>query len=534
MVRRCLKGLYACFVIALWCIAFVALMEGVAFVYQLRMERANPLIAAYRAGQPLPASDCFPEITPVKVLLPSAVGGWNTHPMPFKTDISLEQVLAWGPVHVGLDQETQLARRMSFAKLSTDAREMYARLGKEMVLVFNTKRRIHRVYGSDKFFFEDIQYLLFRAAIFHSGVVTSAYNALDAALKSGIPEHFQIYWPNPEAPAAILSAVCIPSTSEDIQNERAYMFVNLNPDEICVGPSGQLPETTRWIVPYYRFKANYSGAEYPGFQTNSLGFRDQERIVPKPEGVFRILCLGGSTTQEGDTNETTYPALLEAKLKAAFPDRVIEVVNAGIPGIATPLHLLRLSDYLDLQPDLVVLYLGINDVLLKYNTWITNCLSSRLRCSRMFFPSLTAPLLKAFVAYHREYMGINLQLMSLLFQQRGAAVAFVSVAWPHPETITGDERQYFNYQGQYTWEFPAFDLETYANYIRESNTVLKETAALVDGIYIPVGENLAGGTAVFVDFCHMTPKGIQAKTGIIFNGVKPLLERKFQKPDLNG
>jgi hypothetical protein len=44
---------------------------------------------------------------------------------------------------------------------------------------------------------------------------------------------------------------------------------------------------------------------------NSFGFRSPEIEVPKPEGKFRIVCVGGSTTNAGRTNDTTYPALLE-------------------------------------------------------------------------------------------------------------------------------------------------------------------------------------------------------------------------------
>ena len=50
-------------------------------------------------------------------------------------------------------------------------------------------------------------------------------------------------------------------------------------------------------------------------QMNSYGFRTHEFQVPKPEGMVRIICIGGSTTFAGRTNEDTYPALLEASLR---------------------------------------------------------------------------------------------------------------------------------------------------------------------------------------------------------------------------
>lgn len=533
MKRRFFKSIYVCLVAFLWCAAVVVFMEGAALVYQLRMERSNPLIAAYRAGQPLPESDSSLDVNAVDIFLPEEVGGWDTRPVPSAIDTSLEQALAWGPLHSGGGEERQ-AHRAAFFNLSPDARELYARLRKEMILVFSPDKRIIKVYGSDKFFFEGIQYVLFRVAICSSGIVSAVYNALDTALKSGQPETFSLYWPNPVEPMAVLSASCIPAPGGGENGGNGCVFVSLNPDEITTGPAGQLPEDSRWVVPHYRFKPNYAGSTHPGFTTNSLGFRDVERAVPKPEGMFRIVCVGGSTTQEGATNESTFPALLEARLRNVFPGKEIEVVNAGVPGIATPLHLLRLPDYLALEPDLVILHLGVNDTLLKYNTWLVNSLPAHLRSARMFFPSIGAPSLETFQDFHREYMGRNLALISFLFQRRGAAVAFASIAWPHLETITAKERQYYNYQGQYTWEFPAFNLDTYAKYIKESNLVLQDAAAAVDGIYIPVAENLRGGVSLFTDFCHMTPAGIEAKTEILFKAIRPILEKRFQEIQRTG
>ncbi|HOT49734.1 MAG TPA: hypothetical protein PLI07_02075 [Candidatus Hydrogenedentes bacterium] len=41
--------------------------------------------------------------------------------------------------------------------------------------------------------------------------------------------------------------------------------------------------------------------------TNSAGFRDDEIVLPKPPGIYRILCIGGSTTFERVRNDLTYP-----------------------------------------------------------------------------------------------------------------------------------------------------------------------------------------------------------------------------------
>lgn len=529
MRKRIVKSLWMILLIMLWGFVFVLFLEGAALLSQLRMEANNPLIAAYRAGQPLPALGVPITIAPVQVVLPDRLGGWDTHPEPFERDAAMEQVLDWGPGVSGLAMDTRNARRSAFFGLTSDAREAYARLRKELVLVFDGNRRLLRAYGSDKFFFEGIQWLLFRVAAYTSGIVPTVYDTVDAVLASGEEHYFSLSWPNSREPIALLSAACLPVKEEHESGEAAGVFIRLNPDEITAGPAGQVPEDSRWVVPHFRFKPRYQGTAHPGFTTNSQGFRDTERDVPKPEGTFRILCVGGSTTQEGDTNATTYPALLEARLREAFPEQDIEVLDAGIPGISTPCHLLRLSDYLMLEPDLVLLHLGVNDALLKYNVWVVNALPSRLRSARLFFPSLAAPSLETFRAFQREYMVYNLKLMSVLFQQQGAAMAFASIAFPEPNAIMDVERAYYTYQGQYTWQFPAFELGTYAQYIQENNALLKETASAVDGIYIPVAESLHGGTSLFTDFCHMTQAGIQEKAAVMFDALYPVLNQAFME-----
>lgn len=530
--QRAIRAAFICAACLLWIVAAGALLETAAMLHQIRMEHANPFIAAYRAGHPMPQTGTPLKVEPVPAIIPARVAGWDGRPAPFEADPSMERVFEWAALDSRMKDGERAARREAFAGLSPEARETYARLGKEMIIAFGQGRRMLAVYGSDKFLFEGIQRLLLRAVLFRKTIVQEVYAAVDNVCETGTSRSFSLYWPNAEAAEAILAAACIPAP-KDKEPEAAYVFVDLNPDDIALGPLGQLPEDSRWLNPHFRFKPNYSGAAHPGFTTNRLGFRDAERDVPKPAGVFRIVCIGGSTTQEGDTNDSTYPALLESRLREAFPGRVVEVIDAGIPGIATPTHLLRFSEYAALEPDLVIMHLGVNDTLLKYNTWLVNFPASRLRSARMFFPSLLAPSPECFIRFHREYMGKNMELMTLMFQRRGAAVAFASIAWPDPRSVTVHERRYYDYQGHYTWEFPAFSLDIYAKYIHASNDMVKNLAASLDAAYIPVAESLHGGAELFTDFCHMTQTGIAAKAEIMFNAIHPLVQRGMgEAPDV--
>ena len=86
-------------------------------------------------------------------------------------------------------------------------------------------------------------------------------------------------------------------------------------------------------------------------------------IVPEPlRGVRRIVCLGDSITQQGES-PGGYVWLLRRYLAALYPQQNIEVVNAGISGHKSTDMLGRFQrDVLDRKPDLVTISVGVNDV----------------------------------------------------------------------------------------------------------------------------------------------------------------------------
>lgn len=111
----------------------------------------------------------------------------------------------------------------------------------------------------------------------------------------------------------------------------------------------------QWMpTPGYSRQGNYH---------NSLGYRGREIEQPKPPSQFRIVLLGGSTTYGGAHRvENSYAYLLEKKLRQAGWSKV-RIINAGAPNWSTWESLLNLElRVLDLDPDAIVVYHGINDV----------------------------------------------------------------------------------------------------------------------------------------------------------------------------
>ena len=97
---------------------------------------------------------------------------------------------------------------------------------------------------------------------------------------------------------------------------------------------------------------------------NSLGYRGDEISMPKPDGQFRIACLGGSTTYTSEVNDyrKSYPYLLEKYLRAQGHSDVT-VINAGAGSWSSWESLINFElRVLDLDPDMIIVYHGINDI----------------------------------------------------------------------------------------------------------------------------------------------------------------------------
>lgn len=98
---------------------------------------------------------------------------------------------------------------------------------------------------------------------------------------------------------------------------------------------------------------------------NSLGYRGDEIQVPKPAGVYRIAALGDSTTYGVFSSyDQAYPAYLQQVLRSDYGYSQVEVVNGGVLGYASWNTLVNLElRVAALQPDLVIVYEGGNDVI---------------------------------------------------------------------------------------------------------------------------------------------------------------------------
>ncbi|NJL96072.1 MAG: hypothetical protein HC915_21240 [Anaerolineae bacterium] len=111
--------------------------------------------------------------------------------------------------------------------------------------------------------------------------------------------------------------------------------------------------------PYINYMLN---PDHP--EINSRGFRGPEIELPKPPGRYRIVALGGSTTYGFDlpTWELTFPGQLQRILREDYGYTNVDVINGGADLYTTWESLVNLQfRVLELEPDLIIIYHGVND-----------------------------------------------------------------------------------------------------------------------------------------------------------------------------
>jgi len=104
-------------------------------------------------------------------------------------------------------------------------------------------------------------------------------------------------------------------------------------------------------------------------QTNSLGFRDHEPVIPKLLGIKRIAVLGDSfVAAEQVPQNQVFTEQLETLLNQNSEETRWEVLNFGVPGTGTAdQHVRYLHHVHQCDPDIVILCFGMSTDLVDLN-----------------------------------------------------------------------------------------------------------------------------------------------------------------------
>ncbi len=288
-----------------------------------------------------------------------------------------------------------------------------------------------------------------------------------------------------------------------------------------------------WKVPWYEykknvgFKAKINNLDFQ-IRMNRYGFRTKDIAIPKPKGTYRIVCIGGSATVEGLTNDTTYPALLEKKLNTYFNSNRIEVLNCGISGIGAPHEWQKMPLYLQMEPDMLLEYNFVNDLCLGLlpRWWQKRPLWKRILTKSLFladmFPGYLIISKKDAEKDINSYIISSLEAISAAASQHNVKVVFCSFASPDIARLNKEEREYFHYTIRHFWK-AKISLKAYSDFVAIYNACLEQLCKKHGLQFIAVGKYLSGGSDYFVDIAHLTTKGIEKKADIIFNHLKSSL-----------
>lgn len=93
-----------------------------------------------------------------------------------------------------------------------------------------------------------------------------------------------------------------------------------------------------------------------------LGPEPRPFLLPKPQGLYRILVVGGSTVAGFPYPfELALPRQLQVVLEQQSPDRRFEVLNAGITAINTGSEVDIVRQAVAAEPDLIIVHSGHNE-----------------------------------------------------------------------------------------------------------------------------------------------------------------------------
>ena len=115
---------------------------------------------------------------------------------------------------------------------------------------------------------------------------------------------------------------------------------------------------------------------------NSLGFRGEDFSPEKPDNVYRIFMIGGSTMfgHGATSDQTTIPGYIQEFFQNHDVEFKIEIINGGIQGADSfnELDLIK-TRLLELDPNMILIYDGWNDLRTEYsptviqNNWNSMC-----------------------------------------------------------------------------------------------------------------------------------------------------------------
>lgn len=522
--RRRFRPVLRVFFVVLWAgVVFLALEAGVRG-WQRWLERGNPYIALQKEhGAPLP-----PEDLPVSIPLHAEIAAYNRALRiyaPFQRVHDPLNIVAAQQIEDPIASEAVLR---SFAVLS--AAELQAAAAVYELGLAVVDKGVNYAAAFGEWPIPPLRKLglsrsLWRAFEYytHEDYVRPAMDAVYAAKAQGGATKTNVpYW-NENFASRENTAIVLPVETGPFAGcyfifERAYRKYTL-----------EAPIGSRWEIPWFKYRRDYAGtASGIPIYINEHGFRDEPVPLPRPDGVYRIACIGGSTTFEGLSNDRSWPNMAETILNAQlgllkeFRKTKVDLVNCGVEGVSSVQIRRRLADYLALDPDMLVLCEGINDIMQRFSQYVDlphmapwRGWLARSAFLQRFAPGWLLPPEEELRAAFRALTLTNFGVVARAAEARGIRVAICTL--PHTEigALTARERAFLDYDLRSHWNNQRLNLAQFDRLIRILNEELEAFAREHNFLLVPLARHYSAkhlnNLDTFRDMCHLYQWGTEIK-----------------------
>lgn len=439
----------------------------------------------------------------------------------------LEKALVGAPPVLGVDSR----HHDLFAALDDKERLALARQRKELILVCDRNGIVLSTYAA-----QEPKEIAALASLAHVG--EPLFRILPAEQAGDAQEAIRtVFATGQQVPREYLI-----SLSDDVDYASEFLFFPMKDAHGVTATVSVFVQDSIWEIPWFKFRKSIHRNDAYDFRTNTAGFRDDEVVIPKPPGLYRIVCIGGSTTAEGPTNELTYPKILQRKFRDYFGTDQIEVVNCGIFALDSSGERQWLPGYLALEPDLIVHYNFVNDLTARLTKWMepanpftepVKTLKLILRHSDFVYHHCNTWLLppRAELSEHIESGAMaNLRAISEAAAEAGVSMAVCSFAHPDVAYLSQDELDFFDARINTMLWGRAVDFKGYAGLVDLYNAQVREFCRTGHALYVPVAEKLNHGIEYYTDICHVNIIGTEHKAEIIFQALKEYVGERLHPP----
>ncbi|WP_162844756.1 SGNH/GDSL hydrolase family protein [Roseivirga pacifica] len=253
--------------------------------------------------------------------------------------------------------------------------------------------------------------------------------------------------------------------------------------------------------------------EYLGVVMNDIGCIGPDWKGEKRDNEKRVLILGGSTSYSVDLPRITAE---NVNNKGSY-----SIVSCGKPRYTSYINRVNLEhNLMAYKPDIVVLYMGINDAIYNNFTWVDDKPEVGFFNWKSYTSWLSYDVLKYYLIdkgirgnpefatgalRSEEIFDQNVRAIIKTADQFGVEVILSDFAIAYPTTDKRLENKMLRMEPQMKHFWGNISSTRYA--VERHNAIIKKLAEEYGLSLVSVFDKVPKNSEYFVDICHMTTKG---------------------------